>query len=175
MTRFIQIFAIFTLFLLIPQFLHATDQTTVIFSEYDSKPVSIQSSVKPNPKSAVQTKQTQKADRNLLEMRKKRDLHKYQTPPTNLSNAKEITVKAHAYCLRGLTSRGVHTRVGVIAVDPKVIPYGSKIYIPGYGWGTALDTGGAIQGKTIDIWMPTYGQCMQWGTRHIKVKVVTPK
>ena len=73
-----------------------------------------------------------------------------------------------------MTSRGVQTRVGVIAVDPRIIPYGSKIYIPGYGWGTALDTGGAIKGNTIDIWMPTYNQCIQWGVRDLTIKVVKP-
>ena len=73
-----------------------------------------------------------------------------------------------------MTSRGVQTRVGVIAVDPNVIPYGSKIYVPGYGWGTALDTGGAIKGNVIDIWMPTYNQCIQWGVRDLTIKVVKP-
>ncbi len=111
---------------------------------------------------------------NLLQVRKKRERHQYQEPPKNLANQYQVTVKANAYCLRGMTSRGVPTRVGVVAVDPRVIPYGSKIHIPGYGWATALDTGGAIKGHTIDIWMPTYDQCMQWGSRNIKITVVKP-
>ena len=112
--------------------------------------------------------------RDLLENRQKRNVHKFQQAPTNISNVMELKVKAHSYCLRGMTSRGVQTRVGVIAVDPRIIPYGSKIYIPGYGWGTALDTGGNIKGNVIDIWMPTYNQCIQWGTRYITIKVVKP-
>lgn len=121
------------------------------------------------------TQQTpEPARKNLVEVRKKRENHKYQEPPSNLKNQQKIQVKASAYCLRGLTSRGVSTRTGVIAVDPKVIPYGSRIYIPGYGWGTALDTGGSIRGNKIDIWMPTYNQCMQWGNRSITVTVVKP-
>ena len=112
--------------------------------------------------------------RDLLENRQKRSVHKYQQAPANTSNVRELKVRVSSYCLGGMTSRGVQTRVGVIAVDPNVIPYGSKIYVPGYGWGTALDTGGAIRGNTIDIWMPTYNQCMQWGVRYLTIKVVKP-
>lgn len=106
--------------------------------------------------------------------RRKRESHPYQEPPKVLNKQFTLKVEANAYCLRGLTSRGVQTRTGVIAVDPKVIPYGSKIHIPGYGWGTALDTGGAMRGKVIDIWMPTYSQCMSWGRRTVTITVVTP-
>lgn len=112
--------------------------------------------------------------RDLLENRQKRYNLTHQNPQVDMSRAKEMTVKSHAYCINGMTSRGVTTRRGVIAVDPRVIPYGSKIYVPNYGWGTALDTGGSIKGNTIDLWMPTRSQCMQWGTRTIKIKVITP-
>lgn len=112
--------------------------------------------------------------RNLLENRQKRYRLSHQAETADLSKAREMTVKSHAYCINGMTSRGVSTRRGVIAVDPKVIPYGSKLYVPGYGWGTALDTGGSIKGNTIDLWMPTRSQCMQWGTRTLKVKVIAP-
>ncbi len=112
--------------------------------------------------------------RDLLENRQKRNVNKYQQAPANTSNVRELKVRVSSYCIGGMTSRGVQTRVGVIAVDPNIIPYGSKIYVPGYGWGTALDTGGSIKGNTIDIWMPTYGQCMQWGVRNLTIKVVKP-
>ena len=112
--------------------------------------------------------------RDLLENRQKRNVNKYQQAPANTSNVRELKVRVSSYCLGGMTSRGVQTRVGVIAVDPNIIPYGSKIYVPGYGWGTALDTGGAIKGNTIDIWMPTYSQCIQWGVRDLTIKVVKP-
>ena len=112
--------------------------------------------------------------RDLLENRQKRNVNKYQQAPANTSNVRELKVRVSSYCLGGMTSRGVQTRVGVIAVDPNVIPYGSKIYVPGYGWGTALDTGGAIKGNVIDIWMPTYNQCIQWGVRDLTIKVVKP-
>lgn len=52
-----------------------------------------------------------------------------------------------------------------IAVDPKVIPYGSKVYIPSLGWRIAEDTGGGIQGNRIDVLMHTEEQAMQFGRR----------
>src|SRR5258708_6715988 len=51
-----------------------------------------------------------------------------------------LHVTASAYALRGRTCQGTFTTHGTIAVDPRVIPYGSRIYVPGYGWGRALDT-----------------------------------
>lgn len=64
-----------------------------------------------------------------------------------------------------------HTRSGAmagpqsVAVDPRVIPLGSQIYVDGLGDRTADDTGGAIIGHHIDIWEPTYGDCVDWGVR----------
>ena len=85
---------------------------------------------------------------------------------------RQITVMSTAYCLRGLTARGTRVNYGTIAVDPRIIPMGSKVYIPGYGWGRALDTGGAIRGNIIDLWFPTSGQCFQWGNRKVTITVV---
>lgn len=96
----------------------------------------------------------------------------HQAPPPPPGVGKRITVKAYAYHLRGFTARGTRTKLGTVAVDPRVIPLGSKLYIPGYGWGRAVDTGGAIQGRKIDVWLPTMSQCMQWGIRDVTVIVV---
>ena len=85
---------------------------------------------------------------------------------------RQVTVMSTAYCLRGMTARGTGVQYGTVAVDPRVIPMGSKIYIPGYGWGKALDTGGAIRGNVIDVWFPTLGQCFQWGCRKVTVTVI---
>ncbi len=54
----------------------------------------------------------------------------------------------------GITRTGTRTRPGTVAVDPDVIPLWSELYITDYGFGTALDTGGAVVGNLIDIWMP---------------------
>ncbi|MGM9999355.1 MAG: 3D domain-containing protein [Candidatus Bruticola sp.] len=85
---------------------------------------------------------------------------------------KTFTVTAYAYCLNGRTASGHYTGPGCIAVDPSVIPIGSKIYVPGYGWGEARDTGGGIYGNKIDIWLPSSAQCSQWGVRTVTVTVL---
>ena len=84
------------------------------------------------------------------------------------------TVEASAYTLAegsgtGLTSTGVVPYHGVVAVDPDVIPYGTRMYIPGYGFAVAADCGGAINGNTIDLFMEDYGDAISWGRRDVTV------
>jgi 3D (Asp-Asp-Asp) domain-containing protein len=59
---------------------------------------------------------------------------------------------------------------GVVAVDPSVIPLGSKMYIPGYGNGVAADVGSGIKGDSIDLWMPQ-AQCLAWGRRTVTITI----
>ncbi len=72
----------------------------------------------------------------------------------------------------GITSTGIRARRGVVAVDPRVIPYGTQVYIPGYGVAIAADTGGAIVGNRIDLCMESYGEAMRFGRRTIKVYIL---
>lgn len=72
----------------------------------------------------------------------------------------------------GITATGMAARQGVVAVDPSVIPLGSRLYIPGYGLAIAADTGGAIVGNTIDLCMESYGDAMNFGRRNIKVYIL---
>ena len=60
---------------------------------------------------------------------------------------------------------------GVVAVDPSVIPLGTRMSIPGYGQGVAADTGSAVQGATIDLWFPTVAQALAWGRRTMTITV----
>ncbi len=85
---------------------------------------------------------------------------------------KKMTVTAYAYCINGRTASGTRTGIGTVAVDPKLIPLGSKLYIPGYGWGKALDTGGSMRGRVIDIWFPSYSECRRWGVRDVTITVL---
>lgn len=62
-----------------------------------------------------------------------------------------------------------------IAVDPKVIPLQSQVYVPGYGWMRANDTGNAIKGAIIDIAMDSREAAWKWGRRNILVKIRPPK
>ena len=90
------------------------------------------------------------------------------------AGGRELSVLAYSYCLRGRTASGRYTQHGTIAVDPRVIPLGSRIYVPGYGWGIAADTGGMIIGNKIDLWKPTARDCYSWGVRRVKIKVFPP-
>ncbi|RLQ96187.1 LysM peptidoglycan-binding and 3D domain-containing protein [Falsibacillus albus] len=95
--------------------------------------------------------------------------------------AKEITMKATGYTANcdgcsGTTATGLDLKANpdakVISVDPSVIPLGSKVYVEGYGYATAADTGGAIKGNRIDIFFPSKDQAINWGVRTVKVKVL---
>jgi 3D (Asp-Asp-Asp) domain-containing protein len=70
----------------------------------------------------------------------------------------------------GLTANGSVTAPGTIAA-PRIYPFGTQMYIPGYGLGTVLDRGGAIRGSHIDLWFPTTQQAMNWGAQHLQVTV----
>lgn len=59
-----------------------------------------------------------------------------------------------------------------VAVDPSVIPLGTRLYVEGYGEAYAVDTGSAIQGNIIDVHFSTAGQCEAWGRRQVKVTIL---
>jgi 3D (Asp-Asp-Asp) domain-containing protein len=80
-----------------------------------------------------------------------------------------LTVTATAYTLPGHTATGAPVGYGVVAVDPSVIPLGTRMTIPGYGEGVAADTGGTIQGAVIDLWFPTAAQAAAWGRRTVTI------
>ncbi len=69
----------------------------------------------------------------------------------------------------GYTAGGYHAGHGIVAVDPRVIPLGSKLYIPGYGFAVAGDTGGAIVGHRIDLGFDTLADALSFGRRAVKV------
>ena len=71
-----------------------------------------------------------------------------------------------------VTATGMPAGHGVVAVDPDVIPLGTKLYIPGYGHAIAADTGGMIEGHMIDLCMESYDDAIQFGRRDIEVYVL---
>jgi 3D (Asp-Asp-Asp) domain-containing protein len=89
-------------------------------------------------------------------------------PPA--SGSRSLVVSATCYDLPGKTATGMPVGPGVVAVDPSVIPLGSKMYVPGYGNGVAADVGSGIQGATIDLWMPQ-APCMAWGRRTVTITI----
>ena len=72
----------------------------------------------------------------------------------------------------GHTSIGLWPKRGIVAVDPRVIPYYTKLYIPGYGMAIAGDTGGAIVGTRIDLFMDSLHECYQWGRRDVEIYIL---
>ena len=86
----------------------------------------------------------------------------------------KLKVTATAYCGDTITSTGTVPVAGrTIAVDPRVIPYGTKVYIPEFnGVFIAEDCGSAIKGNKIDIFMNSYNQAMNWGRRTITIYVL---
>lgn len=81
-----------------------------------------------------------------------------------------LTVTATAYSLPGSTATGLPTGPGICATDPSVIPLGTRFTVPGYGECLAADTGGAVVGDTIDLWMPN-AQAMAWGRQTVTVTI----
>jgi uncharacterized protein YabE (DUF348 family) len=79
---------------------------------------------------------------------------------------------AGCYGCSGLTATGARAGFGVIAVDPSVIPLGTKLFIPGYGRAVAGDTGGAIRGHRVDLGMDTLSEALRFGRRPVTVYIL---
>jgi 3D (Asp-Asp-Asp) domain-containing protein len=80
-----------------------------------------------------------------------------------------LTVSSTAYALPGHTASGLPVGPGICAVDPSVIPLGTRFSVPGYGPCVAADTGGAIIGDRIDVWLPTESETTSWGRRDVTI------
>ena len=90
------------------------------------------------------------------------------TTPAPSPGKRQLAVSATCYDLPGHTATGMPVGQGVVAVDPSVIPLGTRMYVPGYGNGVAADVGGGIKGAVIDLWMPP-AQCASWGRRSVTI------
>jgi 3D (Asp-Asp-Asp) domain-containing protein len=90
------------------------------------------------------------------------------TTPPPATGGRQLVVSATCYDLPGKTATGMPVGVGVVAVDPSVIPLGTRMYVPGYGNGVAADVGGGIKGAIIDLWMPP-AQCAAWGRQTVTI------
>lgn len=73
------------------------------------------------------------------------------------------------YSLDGITASGRPVGQGIVAVDPRVIPLGTHLFVEGYGSAVAADTGGAIKGRIVDVWLPTDSQCFAWGRQQVEI------
>lgn len=101
------------------------------------------------------------------------DNEKKETETVSLENSKKLNVKATAYAGDTITSTGTVPKWGTIAVDPTVIPYRTKVYIPKFDKVfIAEDCGSAIKGNRIDIFMNSEKECNDWGVRDIEVQIL---
>ncbi|MED1470701.1 3D domain-containing protein [Bacillus salipaludis] len=130
-----------------------------------------------------ETSEEKKQDQ--VDSKDKATLHpKKQAPKQSeekVKAAKQITVKATAYTAScegcsGITKTGVNIKANpnakVIAVDPNVIPLGSKVYVEGFGEATAADTGSAIKGNRIDVFIPSEADAIDFGVKQLKVTIL---
>jgi len=99
----------------------------------------------------------------------------------NDSVSKEFYVNSTAYTANcngcsGTTATGVNLKANpnakVIAVDPSVIPLGTKVYVEGYGYAVAADTGSAIKGNKIDVFLSSKSAAYRWGSKRVKIKIL---
>lgn len=89
------------------------------------------------------------------------------------SGSKKRAGQGHIeYTASGTIAKRNPEGYSTIAVDPKVIPLGTKVYVEGYGYAIAEDTGGAIKGNKIDVFFNTYSEVMNWGVKNVKVYII---
>ena len=98
-------------------------------------------------------------------------------PSSDGKYKKTLSMEATAYSGGTLTAMGLKPvrdpgGISTIAVDPSVIPLGSKVYIPGYCYAIASDTGGVIKGNIIDLYMNSHDECISWGRRQVTLHIV---
>lgn len=101
----------------------------------------------------------------------KTEIKKEETPSQN-SGSYTTKMEATAYTATGnKTATGTVPKKGTVAVDPSVIPLGTELYVEGYGKGVAEDTGGAIKGNIIDVYMDSEQEARQWGRKTVNVTI----
>ena len=135
--------------------------------------------VKQEAKAPVQKKEVAQAPV------KKQEAPKQEAQNNSSPQGKVLTMNASAYDLSyastgknpgdkgyGITASGMKAGPGVVAVDPRVIPLGTKLYIEGYGNAIAGDTGGAIKGNRIDLFFSSNSEAMNFGRRTVKVTIL---
>ncbi|AYJ75166.1 putative cell wall binding protein [Bacillus phage BSP36] len=111
----------------------------------------------------------------------KQEVQEAKTQTATQTNSQSLTVVATAYTAycagcSGVTATGVNLKANpgqkVIAVDPNVIPLGSRVYVEGYGEAIAADTGGAIKGNRIDVFIPSQSEAVNYGRKTVKINIL---
>ena len=74
----------------------------------------------------------------------------------------------------GITASGTRARPGTIAADTRLYPFGTILYVPGYGYGRVEDRGGAIRGQRLDLFFRSHASALEWGRQTLEIKVWLP-
>jgi len=104
-------------------------------------------------------------------------------PAANSESNNKLIVEANAfrataYCLKGRTANGGGVRRGIVAADPRVLPLGSQIQLNAGSYSgtyTVADTGGAVKGRKLDIWVPSCSEAIRFGRRNVMVSRLNKK
>lgn len=165
---------IFLVIIFFPLFLHNCNSTNIYaFEEKDEiansheKEISFEPSVDDDQKETSLKEREQKNQKNQKE---KKNYWAATFKVTAYSSTKDQTDSDPF-----ITASGAKVYYGAVAVDTNLIPFGTKLEIPGYGIGIAEDRGSAIKGHCIDVWMPSREEALEWGVRYVKVKVYLPQ
>lgn len=99
------------------------------------------------------------------------------TSDNTLDYLDSFSMESTAYTGGSLTATGIapvraEDGLSTIAVDPSVIPLGSLVYIPDYGFAIAADTGGSINGNIVDLYLNSHDECINWGRRNISLYLI---
>lgn len=110
-----------------------------------------------------------------------------QSPSSNLESelstekkvvSESLTFRATAYCLQGRTAVGGGVRRGIVAADSRVLPLGTRIQMTAgsyTGTYTVADTGGAVKGRILDVWVPSCAEAMRFGRKTVTVSVLSKR
>ncbi|WBL15172.1 G5 and 3D domain-containing protein [Sutcliffiella sp. NC1] len=129
----------------------------------------------------VETKTLKDSSDRIVAVGTKQAPQPQQVSRSNSSSSKEFYVSSTAYTANcngcsGITSTGINLKANpnmkVIAVDPSVIPLGTKVHVEGYGYAVAGDTGGAIVGNKIDVFFPDKQSAYRWGSKRVKITIL---
>ncbi len=136
----------------------------------------------------IEEKVTKQPITEIIEKGTKKKLNTIKTEKGTFVVNNKINMKSTAYTAGmestgkkpgdegyGLTASGMKAKKGIVAVDTSIIPFGTELYIEGYGYAIAGDTGSAIKGNKIDVFLDDYEDAKKYGVRNVNVYVLGDK
>ncbi|MFC2949861.1 3D domain-containing protein [Virgibacillus sediminis] len=162
--------------------IYTGEQLAVNGKAATTEPQPVEHSEAPAPKAESTEKSEPKVEKTEVNTQKTVETEPVEeASQSNQAEGRTLTVESTAYTAgcagcSGVTATGVDLNANpnakVIAVDPSVIPLGTEVYVEGYGYAVAADTGGAINGNKIDVHVPSKDQAYSWGRRTVEVTIV---